>query len=226
LSFPPPTSSAALLVLADGSRFLGHAIGASGRTVGELVFNTALTGYQEILTDPSYCRQIVTLTYPHIGNYGVNDEDLESGAGAGGGSRGATGAGRPQQLPQPATLPEYLAQQGCGGHCRHRHATPDAHPAPQRGTERLPRGRCRSGKASARPIEDEAVAAAQSASSMAGLDLAQVVSRRDEMRMERRRVVARPAVSRSRTSGNCTWWPMISESNQTSCACWLIADAN
>jgi carbamoyl-phosphate synthase small subunit len=80
LSFPPPTSSAALLVLADGSRFLGHAIGASGRTVGELVFNTALTGYQEILTDPSYCRQIVTLTYPHIGNYGVNDEDLESGA--------------------------------------------------------------------------------------------------------------------------------------------------
>ena len=57
----------ALLALADGTTFLGTSIGAPGRTVGEVVFNTALTGYQEILTDPSYCRQIVTLTYPHIG---------------------------------------------------------------------------------------------------------------------------------------------------------------
>jgi carbamoyl-phosphate synthase small subunit len=103
LSFPPPTSSAALLVLADGSRFLGHAIGASGRTVGELVFNTALTGYQEILTDPSYCRQIVTLTYPHIGNYGVNDEDLESGAVQAAGLVVRQVPAAPQQLPQPAT---------------------------------------------------------------------------------------------------------------------------
>ena len=68
----------ALLALADGTVFHGVSIGAPGRTVGEVVFNTALTGYQEILTDPSYCRQIVTLTYPHIGNYGVNDEDVEA----------------------------------------------------------------------------------------------------------------------------------------------------
>src|SRR5204862_3812993 len=69
---------AALLVLADGTMFRGRSIGAATSAVGEVVFNTAMTGYQEILTDPSYCRQIVTLTYPHIGNTGVNDEDPES----------------------------------------------------------------------------------------------------------------------------------------------------
>ena len=70
--------SLAILALADGTVFKGSSIGAAGHTVGEVVFNTSLTGYQEILTDPSYCRQIVTLTYPHIGNYGVNDEDVEA----------------------------------------------------------------------------------------------------------------------------------------------------
>jgi carbamoyl-phosphate synthase small subunit len=68
----------AALVLADGTVFRGRSIGARGAAVGEVVFNTAMTGYQEILTDPSYCRQIVTLTYPHIGNTGVNEEDQES----------------------------------------------------------------------------------------------------------------------------------------------------
>ena len=68
----------AVLVLADGTVFRGSGIGASGATAGEVVFNTSMTGYQEILTDPSYCRQIVTLTYPHIGNTGANAEDVES----------------------------------------------------------------------------------------------------------------------------------------------------
>ena len=68
----------AILALADGTIFRGYSIGAAGHTSGEVVFNTAMTGYQEILTDPSYCRQIVTLTYPHIGNTGVNPEDIES----------------------------------------------------------------------------------------------------------------------------------------------------
>jgi len=68
----------AILALADGTFFIGNSIGAPGSTVGEVVFNTAITGYQEILTDPSYCRQIVTLTYPHIGNYGVNPQDIEA----------------------------------------------------------------------------------------------------------------------------------------------------
>ena len=69
----------AILVLADGTVFHGNAIGIDGMTVGEVVFNTAMTGYQEILTDPSYAQQMVTLTYPHIGNTGANQEDLESG---------------------------------------------------------------------------------------------------------------------------------------------------
>ena len=73
-----PDLPIALLVLADGTTFQGHSIGAAGHTVGEVVFNTSLTGYQEILTDPSYCKQIVTLTYPHIGNTGVNSEDVEA----------------------------------------------------------------------------------------------------------------------------------------------------
>ncbi len=68
----------AVLALADGTLFSGVSIGATGQTVGEVVFNTSMTGYQEILTDPSYCQQIVTLTYPHIGNYGVNAQDVES----------------------------------------------------------------------------------------------------------------------------------------------------
>lgn len=69
----------ALLMLQDGSQFIGKSIGADGQTVGEVVFNTSMTGYQEILTDPSYCEQLVTLTYPHIGNVGTNDDDAESG---------------------------------------------------------------------------------------------------------------------------------------------------
>jgi carbamoyl-phosphate synthase small subunit len=69
---------AAILALADGTVFTGQSIGATGSTLGEVVFNTSMTGYQEILTDPSYCQQIVTLTYPHIGNYGTNPEDVES----------------------------------------------------------------------------------------------------------------------------------------------------
>ncbi|MGA0007201.1 MAG: carbamoyl-phosphate synthase domain-containing protein, partial [Burkholderiaceae bacterium] len=73
-----PVHPTAILALADGTVFTGIAIGATGQTVGEVVFNTAMTGYQEILTDPSYCQQIVTLTYPHIGNYGINTEDVEA----------------------------------------------------------------------------------------------------------------------------------------------------
>ena len=72
-TFPP-----AILALADGTVLIGNSIGANGSTVGEVVFNTSITGYQEILTDPSYCQQIVTLTYPHIGNYGINAEDVEA----------------------------------------------------------------------------------------------------------------------------------------------------
>ena len=74
VSVAPP----ALLALADGTVFRGASIGAPGVSAGEVVFNTAMTGYQEILTDPSYCRQIITLTHPHIGNTGTNPSDMEA----------------------------------------------------------------------------------------------------------------------------------------------------
>ncbi|MEQ9003652.1 MAG: glutamine-hydrolyzing carbamoyl-phosphate synthase small subunit [Pseudomonadales bacterium] len=102
----------ALLVLEDGSVFRGQSIGAAGSTVGEVVFNTAMTGYQEILTDPSYARQIVTLTYPQIGNTGINPEDVES-------DRIHAAGLVIRQLPRRAsnwrmtqTLPDYLREQG------------------------------------------------------------------------------------------------------------------
>ncbi|MBI4205045.1 MAG: glutamine-hydrolyzing carbamoyl-phosphate synthase small subunit [Betaproteobacteria bacterium] len=106
----PPTQSA-ILVLREGTVFRGTSVGVAGMTVGEVVFNTAITGYQEILTDPSYCRQIVTLTYPHIGNYGANPEDVES--------RKVFAAGLvirdlpvlPSNWRKSWTLPEYLKRE-------------------------------------------------------------------------------------------------------------------
>ena len=107
-----PDHAQALLALADGTVFMGRSIGATGTTTGEVVFNTALTGYQEILTDPSYCRQIVTLTYPHIGNYGISAEDVEA-------KKVFTAGLIIKDLPLLAsnfrssmTLSEYLAREG------------------------------------------------------------------------------------------------------------------
>src|SRR5580765_5851057 len=74
----PIMSQPAKLALEDGTVYTGQSFGAAGETAGEVVFNTSLSGYQEVLTDPSYRGQIVTMTYPHIGNTGVNDEDVES----------------------------------------------------------------------------------------------------------------------------------------------------
>lgn len=105
----------AVLALADGTVFRGISIGAEGLSSGEVVFNTSMTGYQEILTDPSYCRQVVTLTYPHVGNTGANPDDAESGN-----INQIYAAGLViRDLPvassnwrQTQTLPEYLKQQG------------------------------------------------------------------------------------------------------------------
>ncbi len=170
-----PVLPPALLALADGSTFLGTSIGAAGRTVGEVVFNTALTGYQEILTDPSYCRQIVTLTYPHIGNYGVSDEDVEA--------RRVHAAGlvirdlplRASNFRATRTLPQYLRDEGTVAiadidtrrltrHLRSTGAQNGCIVAFEPGTV----------------IDEvriaEAVAAARAAPSMAGQDLARVVT--------------------------------------------------
>jgi carbamoyl-phosphate synthase small subunit len=102
----------ALLALEDGSVFHGQAVGATGETVGEVVFNTAMTGYQEILTDPSYSRQIVTLTYPHIGNTGVNAEDAESLAVHAAGLIVRDVPRRPSNWRSTESLPDYLKRLG------------------------------------------------------------------------------------------------------------------
>lgn len=169
-NFPP-----ALLALADGTVFAGQSIGAAGTTVGEVVFNTAITGYQEILTDPSYRQQIVTLTYPHIGNVGVNAEDVES-------TRVQAAGLVVRDVPLLAsnfrcaeTLPRYLAREG----------TVAIAGIDTRRLTRLLRTKgaqngaivgLAAGEALTPAHTEAALAAARGAPSMAGLDLARVVS--------------------------------------------------
>jgi carbamoyl-phosphate synthase small subunit len=170
-----PDLPAALLVLADGSVFQGSSIGKSGRTVGEVVFNTALTGYQEILTDPSYCRQIVTLTYPHIGNTGVNEEDVESGKVHAAGLVIKDLPALESNFRSTRTLGQYLRDEG----------TVAIADIDTRRLTRILRSKGAQngcilglppGTAVTQGHIDEALAMAKSAPSMAGLDLAKVVS--------------------------------------------------
>ena len=119
----------AILALEDGTVFEGVSVGAPGLSVGEVVFNTAMTGYQEILTDPSYARQIVTLTYPHIGNTGCTDQDDEAAPGLGRRPDRARRAAPAQQLAQRRSPARVAAAARRGRHRRHRHAQADAHPA-------------------------------------------------------------------------------------------------
>ena len=170
-----PVHPKAILALADGTVFIGQSIGAPGQTVGEVVFNTAITGYQEILTDPSYCQQIVTLTYPHIGNYGVNEEDVEA--------RKVFAAGLIiKDLPllssnfrKTLTLSDYLKREGTVAI-----ASIDTRALTRRLRTHGAQNGCILALADGEAVTDEvkarAVAAAQAAPSMAGLDLAKVVS--------------------------------------------------
>ncbi|MDP1566734.1 MAG: glutamine-hydrolyzing carbamoyl-phosphate synthase small subunit, partial [Polaromonas sp.] len=165
----------AILALADGTVFLGNSIGAPGSTVGEVVFNTAMTGYQEILTDPSYCQQIVTLTYPHIGNYGINAEDVEA--------EKVHAAGLIiKDLPLLAsnfrstmTLTEYLVKEntvaiaGIDTRQLTRHLR-------SQGAQNGCILALAEGEDISQAAKDKAIAAARAAPSMAGLDLAKVVS--------------------------------------------------
>ena len=165
----------ALLALSDGTMFLGESIGANGSISAEVVFNTSMTGYQEILTDPSYCRQIVTLTYPHIGNCGVNEEDVESDT--------VQAAGLViKDLPLVASnfrstssLNHYLQSQG----------TVAIAGIDTRQLTRLLRSKgaqngCITALASGQILDEsiraQAVASARAAPAMSGLDLAQVVT--------------------------------------------------
>ena len=159
----------AVLALADGSVFAGLSIGAAGTTIGEVVFNTSMTGYQEILTDPSYCRQIVTLTYPHIGNVGTNPEDEEASRIHAAGLVVRDCPAVHSNFRAAGSLPDYLARQGVVAI-----AGID--------TRQLTRAlRDRGAQAGAIvagvPIDPEAaIARARSFPGMAGLDLASVVS--------------------------------------------------
>ncbi len=170
-----PVQPPALLALADGTVFSGVSIGARGATVGEVVFNTALTGYQEILTDPSYCRQIVTLTYPHIGNYGVNEEDVEALRVHAAGLVVKDLPARMSNFRATRTLSQYLQQQG---------AVAIAGIDTRRLTRILRTRGAQNGCISAFEVGTsigaaetaQAIARAQAAPSMAGQDLAQVVS--------------------------------------------------
>ncbi len=105
----------ALLVLADGTVYRGYAFGAKGTTIGEVVFNTGMTGYQEVLTDPSYCGQIVTFTYPELGNTGVNPEDEESAAPAVKGAIARNICRTPSNWRATQSLPDYLKHHGIPG---------------------------------------------------------------------------------------------------------------
>ena len=170
-----PVLPPALLTLADGTVFQGISIGAAGHTVGEVVFNTALTGYQEILTDPSYCRQIVTLTYPHIGSYGINEEDVEALKVHAAGLIVKDVPQRMSNFRASMTLPAYLQREGTvaiAGIDTRRLTRVLRTTGAQNG--------CISTFAVGHVISqsdiDTALARAQAAPSMAGLDLAQVVS--------------------------------------------------
>ena len=171
----PHSSGVALLALADGTVFRGMSFGAAGRAIGEVVFNTAMTGYQEILTDPSYARQIVTLTYPHIGNTGTNDEDVEA--------RQVYAAGLViRDLPRMASnfrsqrsLSDYLKAEGCVAI-----AGVDTRKLTRLlRTKGAQNGAIVAGGAGGADDVEEAIALARSFPGLAGLDLAKVVSVRE-----------------------------------------------
>lgn len=165
----------AILALADGTVFIGNSIGSTGTTVGEVVFNTAMTGYQEILTDPSYCQQIVTLTYPHIGSYGVNAQDMESAK--------VQAAGLVIR-DLPLTVSNFRAEQSLSEFLTSQGTVAIANIDTRRLTRVLREKGSQNGAivglAAGEQVTPEriaaAIAAAQNTPSMAGLDLAKVVS--------------------------------------------------
>ena len=168
-----PESAPALLALADGTVFRGRSIGAPVQAVGEVVFNTSMTGYQEILTDPSYCRQLVTLTYPHIGNYGVNAEDLESLKIQAAGLIVKDVPARLSNWRSNGSLTEYLKGEGVPGI-----AGIDTRKLTRLLRDKGAQNGCLVAAANPGDLIDEqaAIAAARAFPGLAGMDLAKVVS--------------------------------------------------
>ncbi len=163
---PPP----AILALADGSIFRGISIGADGLSSGEVVFNTSMTGYQEILTDPSYCRQIVTLTYPHIGNTGTNTEDEES--------TGIFASGLVIR-DLPLMVSNWRSEQSLDAYLKARKVVGIAGIDTRKLTRILREKGAQNGALMAGDVDDDkALAAARAFPGLAGMDLAKVVSTR------------------------------------------------
>jgi carbamoyl-phosphate synthase small subunit len=163
-----PRAEPAILVLADGTLFRGRSIGAGGLSAGEVVFNTAMTGYQEILTDPSYCRQIVTLTCAHVGNTGVNAEDDESAA--------VHAAGLVVR-DVPALLSSWRAQGDLGAYLKARNVVAIADIDTRRLTRILREKGAQGGCLMAGEVDEaRALAAARGFPGLAGMDLAKAVT--------------------------------------------------
>ena len=203
----------ALLALEDGSLFWGESIGVPGETIGEVVFNTAITGYQEILTDPSYARQIVTLTFPHIGNVGANREDEES-------PRVFAAGLVIRDL--PITLSNWRAEDPLDGYLR-RHAVVAISGIDTRRLTRILRekgaqaGCIASGEAAARP--DLAIAAAKRFPGLKGMDLAKVVSTKRSFQWNEGTNWALEQGPRRRPGQRLHVVATTSASSATSCAC-------
>ncbi len=209
--FSGPTVPA-ILALADGSIFSGISIGAAGQTTGEVVFNTAMTGYQEILTDPSYSRQIVTLTYPHIGNTGVNREDVESTQ--------VHAAGLVIK-DLPLLVSNFRSTQTLSDYLKAENIVALAGIDTRKLTRILREKGAQNGAivAGIDCTADEALKLARAFPGLAGMDLAKVVSR------------PRPPTSGLKPNGNLvavmaskpmratTWWRSTLASSTTSCAC-------
>ena len=202
----------ALLALEDGSLFSGHSIGVPGMAVGEVVFNTAMTGYQEILTDPSYALQIVTLTYPQIGNTGVNREDVESGKVWAAGLVIRQTPRRASSWRADATLEEYLVGEK---------VVAIADVDTRRLTRLIREKGALAGCIAAGPDADEAaaLAAAREFPGLEGMDLAKVVTRVKPEEWARRGLGPSARVTARRTPPGSTWWPTTSASSATSCGC-------
>jgi carbamoyl-phosphate synthase small subunit len=186
----------ALLALEDGSLFRGRSIGSAGQSVGEVVFNTAITGYQEILTDPSYARQLVTLTYPHIGNTGVNSEDEESEKIQCAGLIIRDLPLRASSWRSQKSLDAYLQEQGI---------VAIADIDTRRLTRILREKGAQSGCLVAGEHLDEqaALEAARAFPGLKGMDLAKEVT-----------------TAEAGSAWHTTWWPTTSASSATSCVCW------
>lgn len=174
-SILPKSRALAVLALADGSIFHGYSIGVTGSTVGEVVFNTSMTGYQEILTDPSYSQQLVTLTYPHIGNTGANEEDCEAGKVYASGLIVRNLPRLYSNFRATMSLPDYLKAQGVvaieGLDTRKLTRLLRTQGAQNGCILALPDGQCVTSE-----VIEQAVAAAKAAASMAGSDLAKTVT--------------------------------------------------